>query len=103
MNTEKEIEIENNPTYLAVIDIRNVGFAGGYVDAVSAIDRAKLWRHEGPWPNRRIIGEFSTSKEADYAVLAYITRNAGDWCLWASTKSAFAPRTGHEGARPGLF
>lgn len=70
------------PTYLAVIDLRNVGFAGGFVSELPAIDRAKLWRHEGPWPNRRIIGEFATAKDAQAAVDAYVERNKWGLRLW---------------------
>ena len=70
------------PTYLAVIDLRNVGFAGGFVSELPAIDRAKLWRHEGPWPNRRIIGEFATAKDAQAAVDAYIAQNPWGLRLW---------------------
>jgi hypothetical protein len=70
------------PTHLAIIDLRNVGFAGGFVKELPAIDRAKLWLHEGPWPNRRIIGEFATTQEAQAAVDAYITRHPWGLRLW---------------------
>ena len=70
------------PTYLAVIDLRNVGFAGGFVKELPAVDRAKFWLHEGPWPNRRIIGEFAIAKEAEAAVDAYIAGNPCGLRFW---------------------
>ena len=73
-------------TYLAVIDHRDVGFAGGFVKELPAAERTKLWQHEGPWPNHRIIGEFGAAVEARYAVHAYCVHNASGWNAWFQHK-----------------
>jgi hypothetical protein len=63
-------------TYLAVIDIGNLGgFYGGHVEKLLAERRGLIWQLDGPWPNRRIIGEFTSKQEAQTALEDYLERN----------------------------
>jgi hypothetical protein len=47
--------------------------AGGDVVDLYPTERAREWRKK-PWPNRHVLGEFDTYKEAFTALLEYLKR-----------------------------
>jgi hypothetical protein len=79
MHAEEEVEQE---TYLAIVDFYRGGNAGGCAVGIYPDERAAMWAREGPWPNRRILGEFATGEEAEAAVIRRIKRYASGRRAW---------------------
>ena len=79
---EQEVQVR----YLATVDIRPNGNAGGCAVDFYPDERLAMAHEYGPWPNPRVLGEFATEEEADAGLWKRLERYAAGFRGWKTRR-----------------